>query len=222
LHLSTWDPFLKIVVALILIAGTGGFSGSMIKNGIDNISKKETTIKHLEAFSLEIFRKFAEYSHGIFFNINIYSPQEPEAIRHLINLDLIELNAFPSEKNTRVYSFTKLGRYVLEKKLKRKLLSEDFCEMMRIRYWEAYEKEFRKEKKNFAIKYKMSWDDAFRLFEPIMIKLKDPSQTEAIGAFSIFLQYIEKGKPYDEINKNLVIPWQKEVEKIKNPLHYIF
>jgi hypothetical protein len=208
-------------VALVFIAATGGFSGFMIKDAIDNISKRETTIKHLEAFSLDTFRKIAENFHGVFFNLAFYSPQQPEAIRHLVNLDLIELNVFPSDENTQVYSFTKLGRYVLEKKLKRKLLPEDFCEMMRIRYWENYKEEFKNERKYFEIKYKMSWDKAFNVFEPIMKKLKESKQTET-DAFSIFLNYIEKRKPYDEIKNNLVKPWQKEVEKIKKPSRYVF
>lgn len=242
-HFFSWDPYLKITVALILISltggcgpamlnngniisalililVTGGFSAPMIKNGVDDISKRETASKRLDAFSLGLFRKFADTFYGIFFNLTLANLHQIEAMRRLIDLGLIELNAFPSDVPTQIYSFTKLGSFVLEKKLNRMLLPEDFCEMLRICYWRGYEKEFKIETDNFEIKYKLSWNEAWKAFEPIMLNKKDSKQTET-DAFAIFLIYV-MGKSYDDLNNDLVIPWQNETKKLKKWWRYIF
>lgn len=202
---QTLQGFSKILFGLALLAigtGIGAFGSISIKEGYDNLIK-QSAIKRLDGYSLGLL----EQVNGLMFareNLDIGT------MRHLINLDLIATEVFPSRPVTFGYYLTDEGRNILSKKLKRELYPKIFCDMIRIRYWEGYPTDFIKEKEVYRKKYNISWNDSWKIFDKLIHKVY-PNQNEK-DAVTLFESYLP-GKAYDAVMRDLVIPWLEGIKQ---------
>jgi hypothetical protein len=202
-------PYFKIALLVLLIGIVATFGTLLVKNQVDFIYKQRNATKHLDGQSLSVLAKMdgSMFSEG----------KDPDlamilALRHLISLELIELDAFPSGNISWTYYLTRLGRYILTEKLDRKLYPENFCEMMRISYWDSYPKGFKKEKNAFKKNYHISWDKSWETFDKVIREI-DPNQPKK-DARSIYLSYISR-ESSDIIKRDLIDHWEEEIAKQK-------
>ncbi len=244
------SPYLWILALAMGIGLITALGGIFIKKSADDIAKERAASIHLDDYSLRFFSTMTGLMFAIdeprivdfakkklqdddeIFKITPQKLQmlgcarveylaKIEALRHLIGLELIELDAFPSQNISWGYYLTALGRHLLTEKLRRKLYPPDFCEMIRVRYWERESKineldrkEFERKKKKFKADFWISWDSAWReAFTPI-IKDLEPDRASS-DPLTIWESYSKKNKPYDLVMQELVNPWKKKIDVLK-------
>lgn len=205
------NPYYWLIGSVLAIGLAGLFSSIVIKKSVDDISKEKKATSHLDARSLVLLADKITKSYGL-----IVAPDEShyeitESLRRLIDLDLIELNPFPSPKSSWGYCLTNLGRHILDRKIPRELFPKEFCELIRIRYWKGYPKDFLSEKRSFQVQFRLSWDYAWQVFDSIMRNIV-PNQPNDKDAITIFEEYSPE-KSYDTIMKELVTPWENRIKK---------
>ena len=200
------SPYFRLTIFTIILV-VAVFSPAQLKKASDDITK-QNAVRHLDGYSLSVLSNMT----GLMFGGGNFGPSEMDALRHLMSLELIELDAFPSMPVSWGYYLTNLGRYVLTTKLERKLYPKDFCEMIRVRYWKGSPARFVEEKKAFK-NHKISWDDSWQAFDRV-IRIIEPNQSKK-DAIEIFEAYLS-GKSYDTVMKEVVIPWQNEIMKLRN------
>lgn len=207
-----WSDISKLclvnVVIFFLILVGAIFSPLWLKEGLDSLSKRHNATKRLDSHSLRLLAEM----NGLTYAEKSFDPAIILALRHLISLELIELDAFPlsSKIVTWGYYLTDLGRYILAKKLEKKeIYPKEFCELIRIHYWEGYPAKFIKKKNAYKQNiFSPSWDESWKVFDQVIRKI-EPNQSQN-ETMAVFLSYLP-GKSYDTVMKDLVIPWQKGI-----------
>ncbi len=203
-------PNVLIFLPILILAI---FAPFWLKEGLDTLSNRDNAATRLDRDSLQLLASMD----GLIFHEENSDKEKPDivttlALRHLTSLELIELDAFPisPDRISWGYHLTHLGRYILIKKLDKKdLYPEDFCEMIRVRYWKGYPERFLKEKNYFNWRH-VSWDKCWNVFDQIMRELKpDQPQNDTI---TIFEQYAQ-GKSYYTIMKEVVTPWKNRIKR---------
>ncbi|MCX5656772.1 MAG: hypothetical protein NTZ48_00840 [Candidatus Omnitrophica bacterium] len=203
---------LSVVSAAIFFSILVGaiFSPFWLKEGLDSLSKRHNATKRLDSHSL---RLLAEMD-GLTYAEKTFDLATFLALRHLISLELIELDAFPlsSKAVSWGYYLTDLGRYILTKNLeKEEIYPKEFCELIRVRYWEGYPAKFIKKKNAYKHNiFSLSWDESWKTFDRVIRKIQ-PNMPQD-DTMTIFLSYFQK-KSYDIVMKDLVIPWQEGIAR---------
>ncbi len=200
-----FDPIAVVFFLIFLILVV--LAPLKLKEGFDTISKRNNATRHLDGYSLSILANMS----GLMF------AEEPGkqidltktiALRHLISLELIELDAFPSSDVSWGYYLTDLGRHILTDKLKRKakLYPESFYDFIRSCYWKAYPEEFVQRKNKFSRKYKVSWDNCWEAFDWLVRKENPNSNQYALTIFETYLN-TKPTPPIDVVKEKIVNPW---------------
>ena len=198
-----------VIFSFILVGAI--FSPLLLKEGLDSLSKRHNATKRLDSHSLRLLAEMDGFTYGEkSFNLATIL-----ALRHLISLELIELDAFSlsSKIPSWGYYLTALGRYILVKKLEKKeIFPKEFCELIRIRYWESSPVEFIKKKNAYKHNiFSPSWDESWKVFDRVIRKIQPNLPQD--DTLTIFLSYLSCPPPktYDIVMKDVVIPWQKEI-----------
>lgn len=171
-------PILQITFGILLTVGAA-FGPTLFKAGCENF-KKQYDIGQLDAISLGILERI----NGLIFPGTKF---DYNAMRHLMKLSLIQAEVFPSKPISFGYYLTEEGRVLLTSRLKKELYPESFCNLIRIRYWEGYPKEFLQKKERFKMKYGISWERSWEVFNQQVKKEKPNAKDDTLTIFNSYI-----------------------------------
>lgn len=189
-------------IFLLGMAGLSGYFGqSQLRKGFENIAfdekKRLKNLKsQLDATDLALLQNM----NGLIFYV-----KSANTIRHLIDLQIVKNEVFPSVPVSFGYYLTDSGRQLLEKEFGKTLYPKIFCELLRVRYWEGYPKDFVKEKQDFEKKYKISWERSWKLLCSYLIQ----EIPQAKGDELTFLNSYLVDNSFDIVMGKIVRPWMQ-------------
>lgn len=128
-------------------------------------------------------------------------------LRHLLATELIKTEVFPSTPISYGYYLTKEGRSLLTRNLGQEIYPEIFCDLLRIRYWEAYPSDFSKKKEEFRKRYKVSWDKAWEALGRLF-KQEVEGQKDTIELYNSF----SSRNSFGTVMNKIVEPWLKKIK----------
>ena len=128
-------------------------------------------------------------------------------LRHLLAIELIKTEIFPSTPITYGYYLTEEGRSLLTKNLGQKIYPEILCDLLRIGYWEGYPSDFSKKKEGFRKRYKVSWDKAWEVLGRLL-KQEIEDQKDTIELFNSFASR----NSFETVMNKIVDSWLKEIK----------
>lgn len=192
------------LLAIGVFAVGGAVAGYFTVEGFKNYNKQSAIIR-LDPHSLSLLERI----NGLIFpgtNVDIGT------MRHLINLDLIRAEIFPSDPISFGYYLTEEGSNILTKRLKKELYPQIFCDLIRVRYWKDHPSDFIKKKDKFKKDYKISWDKCWEIFDQQIRVAESEKQGDAL---EIFNGYLTKNS-FNTIMEKIVKPWLKKINPKKD------
>ena len=83
------SPYFRLTIFTIILV-VAVFSPAQLKKASDDITK-QNAVRHLDGYSLSVLSNMT----GLMFGGGNFGPSEMDALRHLMSLELIELDAVP-------------------------------------------------------------------------------------------------------------------------------